>query len=149
MPEGSPLPCREYLEIVVMQSPPERPVYLLGESFGGVLALAVAESRPDLVSANFWRSLLYYMQNAPSAKPHSNSSHPDELTLNSPQDGGRFQGCWMYVPVKYVSCSLLLRSLLSAGGQSGAGKSSHILRRLSLACPGAVAAPSTQGKCGT
>ena len=54
MPEGYPLPCREYLEIVVMQSPPERPVYLLGESFGGVLALAVAESRPDLVSANFW-----------------------------------------------------------------------------------------------
>ena len=87
MPEGSPLPCREYLEIVVMQSPPERPVYLLGESFGGVLALAVAESRPDLVSANFWRSLLYYMQNAPSAKPHSNSSHPDGLTLNSPKDG--------------------------------------------------------------
>lgn len=32
-----------------MQSPPERPVYLLGESFGGVLALAVAEARPDLV----------------------------------------------------------------------------------------------------
>ena len=52
MTESFPLPCREYLEIVVMQSPPERPVYLLGESFGGVLALAVAESRPDLVSAN-------------------------------------------------------------------------------------------------
>lgn len=32
-----------------MQSPPERPVYLLGESFGGVMALAVAEARPDLV----------------------------------------------------------------------------------------------------
>ncbi|CAL8462015.1 g1546 [Coccomyxa elongata] len=39
----------EYMEQVVMQSPPERPVYLLGESFGGVLALAVAEARPDLV----------------------------------------------------------------------------------------------------
>ena len=32
-----------------MQCPPERPVYLLGESFGGVMALAVAEARPDLV----------------------------------------------------------------------------------------------------
>ena len=40
---------REYLEIIVMQCPPERPVYLLGESFGGVMALAVAEARPDLV----------------------------------------------------------------------------------------------------
>ena len=29
--------------------PPERPVYLLGESFGGVLALAVAAELPDLV----------------------------------------------------------------------------------------------------
>lgn len=53
------------------------------------------------------------------------------------------------MPVTYIACSMLLKSLLSAGGQSGAGKSSHILRRLSLACPGAVAAPSTQGKCGT
>ena len=41
--------CREYLQIIVMQCPPERPVYLLGESFGGVMALAVAEARPDLV----------------------------------------------------------------------------------------------------
>lgn len=40
---------REYLELVVGQSPVERPVYLLGESFGGVLALAAAEVRPDLV----------------------------------------------------------------------------------------------------
>ncbi|EIE25026.1 alpha/beta-hydrolase [Coccomyxa subellipsoidea C-169] len=39
----------EYMDLVVSQSPPERPVYLLGESFGGVLALAVAEARPDLV----------------------------------------------------------------------------------------------------
>lgn len=37
------------MEVLVGQSPPERPVYLLGESFGGVLALAVAEARPDLV----------------------------------------------------------------------------------------------------
>lgn len=28
---------------------PERPVYLLGESFGAVLALAVAHAKPDLV----------------------------------------------------------------------------------------------------
>ena len=28
---------------------PERPVYVLGESFGAVLALAVAAQRPDLV----------------------------------------------------------------------------------------------------
>lgn len=30
--------------------PPERPVYLLGESFGGILAVAVAAARPDLVN---------------------------------------------------------------------------------------------------
>lgn len=29
--------------------PPTRPVYLLGESFGGLLAAAVAAERPDLV----------------------------------------------------------------------------------------------------
>ena len=29
--------------------PPTRPVYLLGESFGGLLATAVAAERPDLV----------------------------------------------------------------------------------------------------
>ena len=28
--------------------PAERPVFLLGESFGGILALAVAAGRPDL-----------------------------------------------------------------------------------------------------
>ena len=32
-----------------MQAPTTRPVYLLGESFGGVLALAVATERPELV----------------------------------------------------------------------------------------------------
>jgi pimeloyl-ACP methyl ester carboxylesterase len=37
------------MELVVLQSPSDRPVYLLGESFGGVLALAVAEECPDLV----------------------------------------------------------------------------------------------------
>ncbi|KAK9908919.1 hypothetical protein WJX75_004666 [Coccomyxa subellipsoidea] len=47
--EGLVKLVEEYMELVVMQSPPERPVYLLGESFGGVLALAVAEARPDLV----------------------------------------------------------------------------------------------------
>ena len=34
---------RKYLEVVVGGSPPDRPAYLLGESFGGVLALAVAQ----------------------------------------------------------------------------------------------------------
>ena len=29
--------------------PPERPVYLLGESFGGILAIMLAARRPDLV----------------------------------------------------------------------------------------------------
>jgi len=38
-----------FLEERVAEFPPERPVYLLGESFGGILALAVATARPDLV----------------------------------------------------------------------------------------------------
>lgn len=38
-----------FLEEQVAGFPPERPVYLLGESFGGILALAVAANRPDLV----------------------------------------------------------------------------------------------------
>ena len=37
------------MELEVADCPPERPVYLLGESFGGVIALAVAAERPDLV----------------------------------------------------------------------------------------------------
>jgi pimeloyl-ACP methyl ester carboxylesterase len=34
----------------VGEFPLERPVYLLGESFGGILAVAVAAARPDLVN---------------------------------------------------------------------------------------------------
>lgn len=40
---------RQYLDEEVLQQPPERPVYLLGESFGCVLSLAVATKRPALV----------------------------------------------------------------------------------------------------
>jgi len=41
--------CREFLESEVAGFPPERPVYILGESFGAILAVAVAAARPDLV----------------------------------------------------------------------------------------------------
>lgn len=41
--------CRAYLEAEVDIDDPERPVYLLGESFGAVLALAVAHAKTDLV----------------------------------------------------------------------------------------------------
>ena len=41
--------CRKYLEEEVDVEQPERPIYLLGESFGAVLALAVAHAKPDLV----------------------------------------------------------------------------------------------------
>lgn len=41
---------RQFLEAEVKDFPPERPVYLLGESFGGILAIAVASSRPDLIN---------------------------------------------------------------------------------------------------
>jgi pimeloyl-ACP methyl ester carboxylesterase len=37
------------LEDEVGRFPADRPVYILGESFGGILALAIAASRPDLV----------------------------------------------------------------------------------------------------
>lgn len=42
--------CREFLEAEVKDFSPERPVYLLGESFGGILSIAVAAARPDLVN---------------------------------------------------------------------------------------------------
>ena len=42
--------CRDLLEAEVGGFPHERPVYLLGESFGGILAVAVAAARPDLVN---------------------------------------------------------------------------------------------------
>ena len=38
-----------YLEAEVDVDDPDRPVYLLGESFGAVLALAVAHDKTDLV----------------------------------------------------------------------------------------------------
>ena len=41
--------CRSYLEAEVNVDDPDRPVYLLGESFGAVLALAVAHDTTDLV----------------------------------------------------------------------------------------------------
>lgn len=41
--------CSAYLEAEVDVDDPDRPVYLLGESFGGVLALAVAAAKTDLV----------------------------------------------------------------------------------------------------
>ena len=41
--------CRSYLEAEVNVDDPDRPVYLLGESFGAVLALAVAHDKTDLV----------------------------------------------------------------------------------------------------
>lgn len=40
--------CREYLEREVAASPLDRPIYVLGESFGGVLALAALANRADL-----------------------------------------------------------------------------------------------------
>ena len=43
------MPCRDYVRAEVGQMPPTRPVYLLGESFGGLLAIAVAAELPDLV----------------------------------------------------------------------------------------------------
>lgn len=43
------LHCSAYLEAEVDVDNPDRPVYLLGESFGAVLALAVASAKTDLV----------------------------------------------------------------------------------------------------
>ena len=43
------MPCRRYLEAEVDINDPDRPVYLLGESFGAVLALAIAHDKTDLV----------------------------------------------------------------------------------------------------
>ena len=43
------LDCSAYLDAEVDKADPNRPVYLLGESFGAVLTLAVAAARNDLV----------------------------------------------------------------------------------------------------
>ena len=43
------IPCSDYLEEEVGNSPVERPIYLLGESMGAIASLAVASERPDLV----------------------------------------------------------------------------------------------------
>ena len=40
---------REFLKQELSSCPPDRPVYILGESFGGVLALAVAAEYPAMV----------------------------------------------------------------------------------------------------
>ena len=47
--ENAIRPCSAYLEQKVAESPVERPIYLLGESMGGIFALAVAAGRADLV----------------------------------------------------------------------------------------------------
>eukprot|EP00959_Pyramimonas_sp_CCMP1952_P225076 4706551-Pyramimonas_sp.AAC.1 len=41
--------CADYLETEIAKSPKDRPIYLLGESFGGVLALAVGLNFPKRV----------------------------------------------------------------------------------------------------
>ncbi len=41
--------CREFLKQELSGCAPDRPVYILGESFGGVLALAVAALHPAVV----------------------------------------------------------------------------------------------------
>jgi pimeloyl-ACP methyl ester carboxylesterase len=41
--------CVEYLEVLAGQVATDRPIYLLGESFGGVLAIAVADRCRDIV----------------------------------------------------------------------------------------------------
>jgi len=38
-----------FVEQLAAQTPPERPLYLMGESFGGVLAIAVAARARDAV----------------------------------------------------------------------------------------------------
>ena len=43
------IPCSDYLEEEVGNSPVDRPIYLLGESMGAIASLAVASERPDLV----------------------------------------------------------------------------------------------------
>eukprot|EP00892_Ulva_mutabilis_P002490 jgi/Ulvmu1/12241/UM086_0032.1 len=41
--------CTEYVRHVAANSPPTRPIYLFGESFGGILALAVGIEAPEAV----------------------------------------------------------------------------------------------------
>ena len=82
------------MDLVVSQSPPERPVYLLGESFGGVLALAVAEARPDLVdrvvlvnpatsfSRSLWPALGPFLPRVPKVTPHTRAALYEQSSLD-------------------------------------------------------------------
>jgi pimeloyl-ACP methyl ester carboxylesterase len=81
--------CREYLEKEVADSPIERPIYMLGESFGGVVALAAAAERADLVDRivlvnpatsfprSIWPRLGPLLPQVPKVSPHpSIPPHP-------------------------------------------------------------------------
>lgn len=41
--------CATFMRRIAADTPPQRPIYLLGESFGGILALAVAIEAPEAV----------------------------------------------------------------------------------------------------
>ena len=72
--------CRDFLKQELSGCAAERPVYILGESFGGVLALAVAALHPAVVDRlvlvnpassypqSIWPSLGPVLPNLPSVR---------------------------------------------------------------------------------
>ena len=89
------LACSAYLDAEVDIDDPDRPVYLLGESFGAVLALAVAAAKTDLVDRlvlvnpatsyenSIWPRLGPALAKLPDVRPccHPQATHACAATL--------------------------------------------------------------------
>ena len=101
------LECSAYLDAEVDIDDPDRPVYLLGESFGAVLALAVAAAKTDLVDRlvlvnpatsyenSIWPRLGPALAKLPDVCPllHSQDTHAQQHSCSAQGSTGLMQCC--------------------------------------------------------